>query len=63
MRTLLLNAGYEPLQFVSWQRALCLVIADRAEIVSESEGVIRSVRSEFRLPSVILVIFHRHFQI
>ena len=56
MKTLILNAGYEPLQFVSWQRALCLVISEKAEVVSVSEGVIRSIREDYPLPSVIRLL-------
>ncbi|MGI9606587.1 MAG: HNH endonuclease [Acidimicrobiales bacterium] len=30
---LLLNASYEPLRVISWQRAICLQLADRADLV------------------------------
>lgn len=62
MKTLILNAGFEPLQLVSWQRALCLVLSDKAEVVSSYEKKIRSVSNEFQLPSVIrLVRYARRF--
>ena len=53
MRTLVLNAGYEPMQLVNWKRALCLVLMEKAEIVSEYDEVIRSVADQFKLPSVV----------
>ena len=53
MRTLVLNAGYEPMHVVSWQRAICLVLTDRAEIVSSYHEGIRSVRRIFPRPSVV----------
>jgi 5-methylcytosine-specific restriction endonuclease McrA len=53
MRTLVLNAGYEPMQLISWQRALCLVIAAKAEIVAEYDKVVRTISTQFKLPSVV----------
>ena len=53
MRTLVLNAGYEPMQLVSWQRALCLVFAAKAEIVAEYDKVVRTISTSFKLPSVV----------
>jgi len=53
MRTLVLNAGYEPMQLVSWQRALCLVLSQKADIVAEYDRTIRSVTKSFSLPSVV----------
>lgn len=56
MKTLILNAGFEPLQLVSWQRALCLVLSEKAEVVCSYQRVIRSVSKEFQLPSVIRLV-------
>lgn len=53
MRTLVLNAGYEPMQLISWQRALCLVLASKAELVAEYGETVRSVSECFPLPSVV----------
>ena len=38
MRTLVLNAGYEPLAVVSFKRALILVMNDKATVVERIEG-------------------------
>ena len=35
---LLLNASYEPLRIISWQRAICLQLAGRADLVEAVEG-------------------------
>jgi len=55
MSVLLLNASYEPLRIISWQRAICLQLADRADLVEENPD--RTLRSsggsEFPFPSVI----------
>ena len=53
MRTLVLNAGYEPMHLVSWQKALCLVISAKAEVVAEYKSVVRTVSDSFTLPSVV----------
>lgn len=52
-RTLVLNAGYEPLHLVSWQRAIVLLFTSKAEIVSEYSGAVRTISSTYALPSVI----------
>jgi len=56
MRTLVLNAGYEPMQLISWQRALCLVVARKAEIVARYDKVVRSVSTSMPLPSVVRLV-------
>ena len=52
---LLLNASYEPLRVISWQRAICLQLADRADLVEVVDGrVLRSSGgSEFPFPAVL----------
>ena len=37
MRTLVLNAGYEPLAVVSFRRALVLVLAGKASVLAADE--------------------------
>ena len=37
MRTLVLNAGYEPLAIVSFKRALVLVMNDKATVIERVE--------------------------
>ncbi len=53
MAVLLLDSTYEPLKIISWMKAMTLVITGDAEIVEESEHLIRSASSEWKLPSVI----------
>ncbi len=38
MRTLVLNAGYEPLAVVSFKRALVLVMNDKAVVIERVDG-------------------------
>ncbi len=59
-RILVLNAGYEPLQLVSWQRGLCLVLSNKAEVVERSRAVARSVSCTIELPCVVRLVRYVH---
>jgi 5-methylcytosine-specific restriction endonuclease McrA len=62
MRTLVLNAGYEPLSVVSFKRAVVLVLAEKATVLAETGHPLRSAGSRqhpgllLATPSVILLI-------
>jgi 5-methylcytosine-specific restriction endonuclease McrA len=56
MRTLVLNAGYEPLGVVSFKRALILVINQKATVLAGSGNQkVHSAKTALDLPSVILL--------
>ena len=56
MRTLVLNAGYEPLAVISFKRAVILVMTGKATVVSaDDEHPIVSAMGEWDRPSVILL--------
>jgi len=56
MRTLVLNAGYEPLGVVSFKRALILVLNEKATVLAGSgEQLVHSASKSMNLPSVILL--------
>lgn len=56
MRTLVLNAGYEPLAVVSFRRALMLVLNQKAVVLEQNESLrLHSASGSFELPSVILL--------
>lgn len=56
LRTLVLNAGYEPLSVVSFRRALVLVMNGRAVIVeSDRKHPVRSADGSYERPSVIVL--------
>jgi 5-methylcytosine-specific restriction endonuclease McrA len=50
---LVLNATYEPLSVVPARRAVCLVLADKAEVVHHDDTEIHSARLVIRTPLVI----------
>ena len=56
MRTLVLNAGYEPLTVVSFKRALVLVMNDKASVIEHVENdPVRAGRADYERPVVILL--------
>jgi 5-methylcytosine-specific restriction endonuclease McrA len=51
---LLLNADYQPLRIVSWERAMLLLLDDRAELVERYvDRFVRSVTAVFPWPAVL----------
>ena len=61
-QTLLLNATYEPLKVVHWQKALTLFCQGKVEVISVYDREVHSVSVSFRLPSVIRLLRLRPHQ-
>ena len=55
---LVLNATYEPLKIVNWQKAMILLFQGKVEVVEEHEAYVNTVRFKFRLPSVLRLIHY-----
>ena len=55
-QTLLLNASYEPLKIVHWQKAVTLWCQGKVEIISVYDREVRAVTFSFKLPSVIRLL-------
>ena len=55
-QTLLLNASYEPLKVVHWQKALTLWCQGKVEVISVYDREVRSVSLSFKLPSIIRLL-------
>ncbi len=56
MRTLVLNAGYEPLAVVSFKRAIVLVMNQKASVIAADEDdPVRSETERWARPSVIIL--------
>jgi len=51
--TLLLNAGYEPLRVVSWERAFIMIFQGKVEILEEYTTAVSTVSRTFKIPAVI----------
>lgn len=56
MSVLVLNASYEPLNVVSVQRAIVLLLKDKAQLVEASEARWRSERRSLPVPLVIRLL-------
>lgn len=54
--SLLLNASFEPLHIVSWQRAVQLLFQGKVEVLEESNEQIRTVKLTIRVPSVLRLL-------
>jgi 5-methylcytosine-specific restriction endonuclease McrA len=55
-QTLLLNASYEPLKVVHWQRAVTLWYQGKVEVIAVHDRDVSSVTFSFKLPSVIRLL-------
>ena len=55
MRTLVLNAGYEPLAVVTFRRALVLVLTGKASVIAEGDDPVVGPQEILGRPSVILL--------
>lgn len=56
MKTLVLNAGYEPMSVVSYRRAVVLVLAGKASVLAaDDDAPVRSVHVSMPQPSVIIL--------
>ncbi|HEY7412078.1 MAG TPA: HNH endonuclease [Vicinamibacteria bacterium] len=57
-QTLVLNATYEPLRIVSWQKAITLLFQGKVEVIAVYEREIRGVTVRVKLPSVLRLLRH-----
>jgi 5-methylcytosine-specific restriction endonuclease McrA len=55
-QTLLLNATYEPIKIVDWQRAMTLWCQGKVEIVEVHDREVRAVKFTFKLPAVVRLL-------
>ena len=55
-QTLVLNATFEPLKIVNWQRAITLWVQGKVEILEEHDRTVRAVTFSFKLPSVVRLL-------
>ncbi len=55
-QTLLLNASYEPLKVVHWQKAITLWCQGKVEVIAVHDREVHAVSISFKLPSVIRLL-------
>jgi 5-methylcytosine-specific restriction endonuclease McrA len=54
---LVLNGNYEPINVCSTKRAMGLILADKAMVLENGRGVIRTVSRTYERPSVIRLVY------
>lgn len=52
----MLNASFEPLHIVTWQKALQLLFQGKVEVIEESDQEVRTVRLTIRIPAVLRLL-------
>ena len=63
MKTLLLNQNYTPISFVSWKRAIKLVMREKVDVLSKWDYAITFSNGEFKLPSIIRLKYYTPYYI
>jgi 5-methylcytosine-specific restriction endonuclease McrA len=53
--TLKLDSAYKPIEIISWQDAISLVITGKAYVVESYETLIRSAKEAWKVPAVIVL--------
>lgn len=56
-RALVLNATFEPLSVVPARRAICLLLAEKAELIEADDAVVRSETLVLQSPTVIRLCY------
>ncbi len=59
-RVLCLNASFEPITTVTWQRAVILTLEGVVEVIEEGDTPIRSQRLTLTVPKVVRLLDFRH---
>jgi 5-methylcytosine-specific restriction endonuclease McrA len=54
--TLVLNATYEPINIISWRRAVTLLCQGKVEVLAEYDREIHSISFRIRMPSVLRLL-------
>jgi 5-methylcytosine-specific restriction endonuclease McrA len=55
---LVLNATFEPIQVVSWKRALRMLFQEKVEVIAEYDREVHSVSVSIRIPSVLRLLHY-----
>jgi len=51
-----LNATYEPIKVISWQKAITLVLLGKAELIERQETMVRTSTRKYELPAVLRLV-------
>ncbi len=56
MQVVVLNYTYEFLGFISWKRAINLVLAKKVEVIEDSDKIVRSQKLALFIPKVVRLL-------
>lgn len=56
MKTLLLSNAYEPIKPITWKRAIRLLTLNKAEVIEEYDGFVRSATLVIKIPAVVRLL-------
>ena len=61
-RTLVVSQGYEPVEIVSWRRAITLLFLGKVEVIEEYDRDIKTTSLVIKIPAVVRLLnaFRRH---
>ncbi|KAL3130912.1 hypothetical protein ABBQ38_000239 [Trebouxia sp. C0009 RCD-2024] len=59
-RALVLDTSYRPIDIVNWQRAICLDLFDKVDVLEYYDALVHSARHEFMIPAVLRVRMYIH---
>lgn len=54
-KVLLLNLDYQPIKFISWEKAMFLVFKEKVRIVEESDKFVHTVSDKFNVPLMVVL--------
>ena len=54
--TLLLDSHYQPLGIINWQKAITLLLQEKAEVLTEGHEIIRTVTRRYNVPRVLRLL-------
>ncbi|KAK9815294.1 hypothetical protein WJX72_001172 [[Myrmecia] bisecta] len=57
-RTLVLDSSYRPIDVVNWQRAICLDLFDKVDVLEYYDMYVRSSKDQHYIPAVLRVRFY-----
>lgn len=58
-KVLVINKSYQPVSAIPWEKAMCLIFREKAEILAHYEGIsVRSAASTHSVPAVIRLASH-----
>lgn len=62
-RTLVIDSAMQPVDVVDWQRAILLVLTNKAKVLDEYDNVlIRSASQAYKLPSILMLMTSKAYR-